>query len=165
MPAECGSSDSSSPLVERYASAEFQVAWDNEISFHVAENTLHLRRLRGLSQAAVARAMATSQPKVARIEGGDENITLRTLKRLAQALRGRIQFSLVPAEMFLPRLPRWWEIADSPLTSDTEWKYEGFVSRDRGPATDAALCWRTQHQISVDLPTLPPAQLTAGEVS
>lgn len=117
-----------------------------------------------MSQAAVARAMGTSQPKVARIEGGDENITLRTLKRLAGALRGRIQLSLGPAEKFFPRLPRWWEITDSPLISDEEWEYRGTVIREQGPATAAVVGWQTQHEISVDLPSLQPAELTAGKL-
>src|SRR5437868_14297998 len=86
-PVVMASSNSTSPLTKLYASDAFRLAWDNEISFHVAENATHLRRFRKKSQAFVARSMGTSQSKVARIEGGDENITIRTLKRLANALK------------------------------------------------------------------------------
>lgn len=96
---------SSSPLASRYDTTEFKLALDNDISAHVAEHALHLRRLREYSQLTVATGMGTSQSKVARIEGGDENITLSTLKKLATALGGRIRFALEPTECHFPTTP------------------------------------------------------------
>jgi len=53
--------------------------------------------------------MGTSQAKIARIEGGEENVTLRTVKKIADALFGRLTLTLQPADLQLPRLPQWWE--------------------------------------------------------
>lgn len=90
-------SPSSSSLKELYESEQFSLAWDNDVTFHVAENSTRLRKLRRLSQAAVAKRMGTSQSAVARIEGGDD-IRLSTLGRLASALGGRIRFAMEPSE-------------------------------------------------------------------
>jgi transcriptional regulator with XRE-family HTH domain len=116
-----GSTRSLSPLTEMYASEEFRLGWDNEVSFHVAQNSLHLRRLRHKSQAATAKGMGTSQSAIARIESGDENITLHTLKRLAFALDGRIRFSIEPKEANLPRLPAWWDMIQSGISTEHRW--------------------------------------------
>jgi transcriptional regulator with XRE-family HTH domain len=88
---------------------EAQLSLANDVSFRVALNAIKLRKLRGLSQAAVAGAMGTSQPEVARIESGDDNITLATLRKLVDALRGRLVLAIQPAEMHMPSLPEWWE--------------------------------------------------------
>jgi DNA-binding Xre family transcriptional regulator len=146
-----------------YGSAGFRVAWDNEISFHVAENVVQLRRFRRLSQARVAKAMGTSQSKVARIEGGDENITLQTLKRLVQTLKGRMQFAIAPEEMLVPSLPKWWDVFGSPLVSTAAWTYVGFVANDQGPIRRAVVGWKTAHQITIENVALPPgATATEG---
>ncbi|MGH9414738.1 MAG: helix-turn-helix domain-containing protein [Terriglobales bacterium] len=92
-----------------YGSAEFQLAWDNEVAFHVAENLIRLRRVRGMKQAEVAKRARTSQSAVARIESGEANVTIETLQRLIEALRGRCRLSIEPAEMRSPRFPAWWD--------------------------------------------------------
>lgn len=46
--------------------------------------TLRLRK--GWSQARLAEALATSQPHVARIERGTENLTIETCRKLSRAL-------------------------------------------------------------------------------
>lgn len=65
--------------------------------------------------------MGTSQSAVARIEGEDENITLRTLKRLARALSGRIRFAIEPAEANLPRWPEWWDMMAAGISASTRY--------------------------------------------
>ncbi len=45
-----------------------------------------LRLRKGWSQARLAEALATSQPHVARIERGTENLTIETCRKLARAL-------------------------------------------------------------------------------
>jgi transcriptional regulator with XRE-family HTH domain len=130
---EAESSSSSSPLRSIYEAPEFSVTADNDLSYHVALNALHLRRFREQSQADVARAMGTSQPKVARIEGADDNITIKTLKRLATALRGRIRFTIEPAELSFPQLPNWWEVLGSGMVSDDcTWTIHAAVTRWEG---------------------------------
>lgn len=100
---------SPSLLADVYESPDFRLSWDNEASFHVANHVIHLRQYRGYSQLRVASAMGTSQSKVARIEGGDENITLKTLKRIAAALKGRLRLAIEPQEILFPRMPDWWD--------------------------------------------------------
>lgn len=92
---------------------EVRLALDNDALFRVAENLIHLRKHRGLTQQALAERMGTSQAKVARIEGGRENITLKTLERIVGALEGRLGLSITPAEFLLPRLANWWISADT----------------------------------------------------
>lgn len=102
---------SRSPVEKLYEEAEFRLAWDNEASFHIAMNCIHLRKYRRLSQMKLGRLMQTSQPKIARIEGGDANITVKTLAKLVEALKGRLRLSIEPAELNRPMLPPWWESA------------------------------------------------------
>ena len=109
-----------SALARNLESPEFRLEWDSQLWHHLARNIVHLRKLRGQSQKEVADEMRTSQSAIARIEGGDDhNITLRTLRRVVEALRGRIQLEISPSEMNRPRWPDWWDApslnADSPL--------------------------------------------------
>ncbi len=50
------------------------------------ETVRTLRLARGWSQARLAELMATSQPHIARIERGTENLTIETCRKLAGAL-------------------------------------------------------------------------------
>lgn len=124
-PAVVTSRRSPSKMKKILGSPEFQLALDNDLSYRVATNAIHLRRFRGQSQAEVARAMGTSQPKVARIESGDDNITLETLRKLVDALRGRIEFSIAPCELHQPRLPDWWTQTADEFSSGSAWKVWG----------------------------------------
>jgi transcriptional regulator with XRE-family HTH domain len=111
------------------------------MAFHVAENAIHLRKFRRKSQKSVGDAMGTSQSAIARIEGGDDNITLWTLKRLALALRGRIRFAIEPEEANLPQLPRWWDIVDSGLSSTSAWTMDAAERRDVAESQAFAALW------------------------
>lgn len=92
---------------------EVLLALDNDALFQAAENLIYLRKHRMLTQQALARKMGTSQAKVARIEGGRENVTLRTLEKAVVALEGRLSLSIAPAELDGPKAPRWWSAADA----------------------------------------------------
>jgi len=119
---ESESVDGPSPLTELYEKPAFVRGWSNDASFHVAQNVFHLRKYRRLRQAEVAADMETSQSAIARIEGGDENITLRTLKRLVNTLRGRLIISIPPEEFVPTRLQRgWWETPAQSSTSTSDW--------------------------------------------
>src|SRR5262245_19703474 len=102
---------SSSPLEAIYRNPAFQLARDNNVSFHIAENLINLRKFRKKSQAEVAKAAGTSQSAIARIESGEENITVGTLRKLIVALRGRFHIWIAPEELPLPRLPGWWDMS------------------------------------------------------
>ena len=53
---------------------------------HVSENVRRLRRAAGLSQEALATAAGVSRRMLVGIEGGDVNVSLATLDRIATAL-------------------------------------------------------------------------------
>lgn len=108
-PAVVVSNSSSSPLAELYASPEFRDEWDNNVMFHVSQNLLFLRRYRRWSQARVAKQADTSQPAIARIESAQENITLATLEKIINGLKGRLRISIAPQEVRQPEWPVWWE--------------------------------------------------------
>lgn len=55
------------------------------------------RREKDLSQTAVAAAMQTSQPAVARLEADASDAKLSTLERYAAALGYAVEYHLVPA--------------------------------------------------------------------
>lgn len=75
--------------------------------------------------------MGTSQSAVARIESGDDNITVSTLKRLVDALEGRIRFAIEPKELSLPRWGEWWELVSAGLGAG-EWGLQGAEERRIG---------------------------------
>ena len=61
--------------------------WLADVAYEGEGNTVRTLRLgKGLSQARLAEAIGTSQPHIARIERGTENVTIDTCRRLAAAL-------------------------------------------------------------------------------
>jgi transcriptional regulator with XRE-family HTH domain len=58
----------------------------------------------------VAKIMNTSQSAIARIESGQENITLDTIQRLVGALGGRFEVSIYPRELSPRQRTPWWEV-------------------------------------------------------
>ena len=73
---------------------QVRFALENDAKLRVAENVIRLRKKRSMTQDELARKAGLTQGKIARIEGGDENITLRTLERLVAALGGRLQLNI-----------------------------------------------------------------------
>jgi hypothetical protein len=58
--------------------------------------------------------MNTSQPLVAKLESGEENFTAETAQKAIEALNGRFDVSISPAEMNIePRIP-WWKLQGDP---------------------------------------------------
>ncbi len=56
-------------------------------AFELAEQVRHARESLGMSQAALAARIGSTQPAVARLEAGAVMPSLRTLRRIAVALR------------------------------------------------------------------------------
>jgi len=108
--AQVASENSLSPLEQVYKTDTFLLLRDNNVTFHIAENLVHLRRFRGKSQADVARDIGTSQSAIARLESGQGNITLNTLERVIIALRGRFQISIQPEELLRRPVLAWWNL-------------------------------------------------------
>ena len=132
LPTEYGqeevvSRSSSSPLVETYKTKQFRNEWANDVRFHVSRNLLHLRRFREMSQSSVARAVGTSQSAIARIESGQENITLDTLERLVDVLDGQFYISIQPKECAPMRPNVWWETHVL-----SRWNLVGYAARTVG---------------------------------
>ena len=50
-----------------------------------------------MTQADVAEAMNTTQSVIARLEGGGQKPTIKTLERYAQATKSRLKIGLVAA--------------------------------------------------------------------
>ena len=123
--AEVLSRPSSSQLADAYKTEEFVNEWTNDVQFHVARNVLNLRRYRRMSQASVA--IGTSQSAIARIESGQENITMDTLRRIVVALKGRLQVSIPPQECARHQVRPWWE-ANGPAVNT--WNLVGWAARE-----------------------------------
>ena len=61
----------------------------------IEQELIALREAQGLTQAQVAKLLGVSQPAVAKIESGSENLTLRTLLRVVTALGGAIKLEVL----------------------------------------------------------------------
>lgn len=60
----------------------------------IEQDLVALRETRGLTQAQLARLLGVSQPAVAKLESGSENLTLRTLARMVTALGGELAITI-----------------------------------------------------------------------
>jgi transcriptional regulator with XRE-family HTH domain len=123
------SKKSPSKLDQLMASDASALARGNSVRFQVALHLMYLRRFREWSQARLAGEMKTSQSAVARIEGGEENVSADTVERAINALNGRLTLSISPSEMHFPRLRPWWEMAEGGVISTTPFVDKGMVSR------------------------------------
>ena len=80
---------------------EYRKAYEAiEDELAVAKAIITARNRAGLTQIVLARKIGTTQPVVARMEGGRIQPSLRTLQRLAQATGSKltIRFEPCPAE-------------------------------------------------------------------
>jgi transcriptional regulator with XRE-family HTH domain len=150
--AEVLSRPSSSRLANVYKTDEFLSDWSNDIQFHVARNLLHLRRYRKMSQTSVAQAVGTSQSAIARIESGQENITLDTLRRLVASLKGRFQVSIPPEECAPSWVRPWWEASDSTLN---QWAVISCIGRRTCEADQVIVGLERHHELDRSTSTLP----------
>lgn len=69
-----------------------------EEEFALAEALIEARAQAGLSQEQVAKRMKTSQPAVARLEGGKANPSIGTLRRYGKATGSRLKISFERAK-------------------------------------------------------------------
>lgn len=76
---------------------EYRKAYDAlEEEFALAKAVIDARNRAGLTQAELARKMGTTQPVVARLEGGRGRPSMRTLERLAKATGSRLLIRFEP---------------------------------------------------------------------
>ena len=75
---------------------EFRIAFVGlEDEFALAAQLIEARKKAHLTQDEVARRMGTTQSVVARLESGRPLPSLRSLKRYAQAVSGRVEIRVV----------------------------------------------------------------------
>ena len=73
---------------------KYRKAYDAlEDEFVLASAVIDVRNRAGLTQEELARKMGTTQPVVARLEGGRTRPSMRTLQRLAEATGSRLLIS------------------------------------------------------------------------
>jgi len=65
-----------------------------EPQFRLIRNILLLRNQLNISQMQLAKLAGTKQPAISRLERGDSNITINTLRRVADALNADLDISL-----------------------------------------------------------------------
>jgi len=77
--------------------AKYRKAYDAlEEEFALAKAVIDARNRAGLTQDELARRMGTTQPVVARLEGGRARPSMRTLERLAAATDHRLLITFEP---------------------------------------------------------------------
>ena len=85
-------------LDEQLKNPEFRAEYEAlEPEFALIRQLIDLRIKRGLSQRQLAKRAEMQQPTIARLEGG-RTASLKTLRRVAEALDAEVQVSLVPRE-------------------------------------------------------------------
>ena len=67
-----------------------------EPEFRLIRNILLRRSQLNISQMQLAKLVGTKQPAISRLERGDGNITINTLRRVADALNADLDISLKP---------------------------------------------------------------------
>lgn len=76
---------------------DYRKAYDAlEEEFALAKAVIAARNRAGLTQVELARKMGTTQPAVARLEGGRTRPSMRTLERLARATGSRLLIRFEP---------------------------------------------------------------------
>jgi DNA-binding XRE family transcriptional regulator len=73
--------------------------------FALIRQLIDLRLKRGLSQRELARRAGMQQPTIARLESG-QTASLKTLRRLADALGADVKVSLVPRKLAVDGKPK-----------------------------------------------------------
>lgn len=80
---------------------EFRKAYDEEVArLQIGYKIAQLRQMRHLSQAELAKKVNTTQQVISRLEDlRNARINIKTLARLAAALRARLSIDFVPREL------------------------------------------------------------------
>jgi ribosome-binding protein aMBF1 (putative translation factor) len=76
---------------------EYLAAYEAQRSeFEVASAIIAARTSANLTQQELAELMSTKQSLIARLEAGEQNTTIKTLKRIAEATNTRLHISFLP---------------------------------------------------------------------
>lgn len=82
---------------------EFRKAYDEEIArLHIGYKIARLRQLRHLSQAELAKRVATTQQTISRLEDlNNSRLNIKTLAKIAAALKAKLSIDFIPREIGL----------------------------------------------------------------
>jgi len=75
---------------------EYQAAYErSRPEFEIASAIIAARSSANLTQKELAELMSTKQSLIARLEAGEQNTTIKTLNRIAQATNTRLHISFL----------------------------------------------------------------------
>ena len=78
---------------------EYQAAYEAQRpEFEIASAIIAARSQANLTQEELATRMSTKQSLIARLEAGEQNTTIKTLNRIADATNTRLQISFIPQD-------------------------------------------------------------------
>ncbi|GBF79680.1 helix-turn-helix domain-containing protein [Aphanothece sacrum] len=73
---------------------EYKTAYEGmALEFEIASAIISARTQAGLTQAELAQRMSAKQSQIARWEGGEQNATIKTLMRIAEATGTHLKIS------------------------------------------------------------------------
>lgn len=79
-------------LEKRLKNPKFRKEWeDSEVEYQLSRKLIEARLKKNLSQRELAKKVGTSQAAISRIEAMNGNPSLSLLKRIADALHGKLQ--------------------------------------------------------------------------
>lgn len=70
----------------------------NGLSYKIAQNIINMRKQKGLTQKNLAKKLKISQQMISRIEKGRQNLSIATLKKIADSLGCKVDVELVNKE-------------------------------------------------------------------
>jgi DNA-binding XRE family transcriptional regulator len=106
----------------------------NDEFVNLALNLARIRREQQLSQSELAKLVGSSQPRIAELEGGQANPTLRTLAKLAVSLGMSVSALMSP-----PATERYVVTYDASFGELGDWSGEGWAVAVCEPRPDMAL--------------------------
>ncbi|MBI1742662.1 helix-turn-helix transcriptional regulator [Candidatus Acetothermia bacterium] len=84
-------------MKKQFENSEFRKVYEEGLeALRVGVKVAQLREKHGLTQTQLAAMLHTSPSVISRIENG-ENVELKTLQKIAQALNAKLKIELVPA--------------------------------------------------------------------
>ncbi len=82
---------------ESMIDTEFHKAWkETEPEYELTRQIIALRLRKGLTQHELAHRIGTTQSVIARIENGGQNLSIRTLTKIANELDANVKIELLP---------------------------------------------------------------------
>jgi len=86
-------------LAEQLKDPEIRAEWDAlEPEFAIIQAIIEARKNSGLTQKQLAERTGINQSDISRLENGEANPSLKTLKRLADATNTKLKIEFLPAE-------------------------------------------------------------------